>query len=818
MQMVEKRVLGQTSHILSTYLNSQGAYPWLTPFSDPKADARRLTGTANNGSDSTTLIDTSVNIDFVEWGVSAGDVVRNITDGSIGFVSSVDSSTQLTITGMSLGIENDFDAGDVYHIQVVNVPVAFSGTATPGSTGLKLVDITKDFDDLGIVEGDVLENVTDDSSGVIDSIDDDEITVTSLSSGTIDSGDSYLIRTNSGTATSASTTTLTDTRKDFVTTGIAVGDLVHNVTDGSYGTVALPITAMSLTVALEYGSDNDFTTGDIYSISRFNPIATTREGHLAFHEPGEPFATGLDIELYLPDSIAGVANATVAATNAATQPDYETSIMRYAQGKTIVGTATGGSATTLIDTSRNFNDLGVAVGDVVDNVTDGAIGVVQSIDSDTQLTISTLSAGAFASGDAYTIAHTPIDNITDGVCIWAAADIVECVGTSSPDTTFLSGTGMGSDNHELYDSSKDFPAAGVKRGDILENTSAVNVGFDNSGIVESFNSKDEMKIENIEGYDHAHVDNGEPYRLHISTSSFSGTATSHTEDSGGVFTMTDTGGFPANVAVGDVIENTDASNGGGLGRITDITGNVITATKLSSGQDEVRTGQNYKIHSDHISERTYTYRLRFSGFNEAKSSGGEVRTRVVCKGYTDVSAVDDCDGTAGETDLSLNYVVPGVSWVTMTDVDSSDVQLGQATLIPNVGADGFIKVAGMDYYLREDDDEIPGWFIANNWHQLTYVAYSAGDSPGGGATCTVGGGDCLTLTGGGAPANNKRAIVISAGEILEDLTQDRSTGDISDYYELENSDQLVDIDDDNIQTGRITTLFNDQIRIIDTSP
>jgi hypothetical protein len=118
----------------------------------------------------------------------------------------------------------------------------------------------------------------------------------------------------------------------------------------------------------------------------------------------------------------------------------------------------------------------------------------------------------------------------------------------------------------------------------------------------------------------------------------------------------------------------------------------------------------------------------------------------------------------------------------------------------------------MDYYLREDDDEIPAWFIANNWHQLTYVAYSAGDSPGGGADCTVAGGTCLTLTGGGTPTNNKRALVVSAGSPL--VAQDRSTSLISDYFENENNDA----GDDNSQTGGIISTFNDQIRIIDTSP
>lgn len=209
---------------------------------------------------------------------------------------------------------------------------------------------------------------------------------------------------------------------------------------------------------------------DIYTISRFNPTSTTREGHLAFHEPGKAFGTSLGITLYLPDSIVGVANATVATVTATTQPGYDSGINLYSQGKTISGTATGGSATTLRDTSRNFNDLGVSVGDVVDNVTDSAIGVVQSIDSNTQLTLSTLSAGAFGSGDAYTIAHTSLDNITDGTCVWTQPNIAECNATLT-DTAFLSGTGMNAgDNHQLYDTSKDFPAAGVKRGDIVENT------------------------------------------------------------------------------------------------------------------------------------------------------------------------------------------------------------------------------------------------------------------------------------------------------------------------------------------------------------
>ncbi|MFB3100637.1 MAG: hypothetical protein ACE1ZM_04255, partial [Gammaproteobacteria bacterium] len=72
------------------------------------------------------------------------------------------------------------------------------------------------------------------------------------------------------------------------------------------------------------------------------------------------------------------------------------------------------------------------------------------------------------------------------------------------------------------------------------------------------------------------------------------------------------------------------------------------------------------------------------------------------------------------------------------------------------------------------------------------------------------------LTGGGDPNNNKRTLVVSAGEPLQDppLNQDRTSGSANDYYEDEN----IDAGDDDYQTGDITGTFNDQVRVLDTSP
>ncbi len=45
MEKIEKRILGEVKTVLSGYKTApQVAYPWLTPFVDPKTSEKRLTG------------------------------------------------------------------------------------------------------------------------------------------------------------------------------------------------------------------------------------------------------------------------------------------------------------------------------------------------------------------------------------------------------------------------------------------------------------------------------------------------------------------------------------------------------------------------------------------------------------------------------------------------------------------------------------------------------------------------------------------------------------------------------------------------------
>ncbi len=111
-----------------------------------------------------------------------------------------------------------------------------------------------------------------------------------------------------------STTVLTDTDKDFRRTSVVVGNILHNITDGSYGVITV-IAATTLTVQdLIGGVDDDFDIGDLYEV----------------------------VNLELVDS----------------------------------GAATSGSATVMTDSGGSFVVEGVREGDIIVNTTDNTVGVI----------------------------------------------------------------------------------------------------------------------------------------------------------------------------------------------------------------------------------------------------------------------------------------------------------------------------------------------------------------------------------------------------------------------------------------------------------
>jgi hypothetical protein len=110
---------------------------------------------------------------------------------------------------------------------------------------------------------------------------------------------------------------------------------------------------------------------------------------------------------------------------------------------------------------------------------------------------------------------------------------------------------------------------------------------------------------------------------------------------------------------------------------------------------------------------------------------------------------------------------------------------GQLTVVSLQGGTNNTFAAGDVYRIHH---ELPPWFVRNNWHQLVYAAASSELVPGQPGICTPGT-NCLTVNDGMTAAtnnDNKQAIVISAGDSLAAIAQNRIMARIQDYYENEN--------------------------------
>ena len=418
MNTVEKRVASEVRHVLANYRNvSGGAYPWLTPFADPAASFNGLRGSHTGADNASSLTDSSV--DFSQWGVQTGDVVRNITDGSVATVTAVAANT-LTLGTISLGTDNDFDKDDEYLVYIKALGSRLRSTATAGSSGLTLVDTARDFTELGVTPGDIIDkfNGSNMSSGVVQTVSANQITVESLTgtaTNAFASGESYAIRSNWGVATSGSGgLLLTDTRKNFTTMGVKAGDLIVNAGDGSYGRVSA-VTANTLTVSeLIMGAVNVFNAGDNYFLPRYNTDGASREGLLSFHERGQPFKTGFDVDWSLLES-NGIVIQTVPDVTGGAQTGYLTKVKADIQssastysvgvndgtcvwmdenyiecnGKTDIadmsvgGVVTSGfNTSTVTDSSQSFITGGVKRGDLIQNFNDETdLSMSRNVDS-----------------------------------------------------------------------------------------------------------------------------------------------------------------------------------------------------------------------------------------------------------------------------------------------------------------------------------------------------------------------------------------------------------------------------------------------------
>ena len=217
-----------------------------------------------------------------------------------------------------------------------------------------------------------------------------------------------------GVATAGSGLLLTDTRKNFTTMGVKAGDLIVNAGDGSYGRVSA-VTANTLTVSeLIMGAVNVFNAGDNYFLPRYNTDGASREGLLSFHERGQPFKTGFDVDWSLLES-NGIVIQTVPDVTGGAQTGYLTKVKADIQssastysvgvndgtcvwmdenyiecnGKTDIadmsvgGVVTSGfNTSTVTDSSQSFITGGVKRGDLIQNFNDETdLSMSRNVDS-----------------------------------------------------------------------------------------------------------------------------------------------------------------------------------------------------------------------------------------------------------------------------------------------------------------------------------------------------------------------------------------------------------------------------------------------------
>lgn len=894
MSYVEKRVINEVRNFLQTYVDPNSddtleyAYPWLVPFSDPNTDYRILRGKHNGADNSASLTDTRRN--FIEAGVAVNDVVRNTTDGSIGIVTAVTANT-LTISGLSLGTENDFDNptptnldnADSYFIQIRDLPSALTGTATAGSGGLTLEDTTKDFEEIAL-PGDVIENITDGSRGVIESVDGNTLVAKSLSAGAFNTNDSYRIRSNAGQATAGSAAlTLEDTSVNFQTMGVNTGDMIENITDGSYGRVVTVTNATTLVVdALEFGSDNSFQNNDLYRISRFTSMVNTRYGLLPLHEAGRRFPSAFSA-----DYSAEVADGGLFITSASgTQPVYEAALQEFVQSSTINGTinveADNGNCTwttptllecigkgeqityaegtitagvntnVLTDSTKNFNQLGIKRGDLV-----------QNYDDEVLLFSGTADAGS------------------DGATLVDAAEDFDDYDPSGHYNLLVRNTSQAGKGQailgEVVDedtlSLVDYPGWGVDPINFSPGNN-YSVYEPQTMIVTNVTSNTTLSTVRLGGGT-PDFDAPEYYRIKSATEQISGQVDN---DSNNELEDTSVNFAALGVMEGDIIENvTDGS----FGEITNVNGSRLTTTLYGGSNNTFEEDDDYIVYYAYINLRQYIVNLRFNG-SQTETANAGVRQRSVCLGYGADCTLAPADttlpyhdiainsraalGSAGLTlfDAAINFVERGVvvgdavinstdgstgivetvtnnsltvynlnggaendfdvgegyritkPMVTLEDLsDGGTVVATGSIVVPSIGSLGYVRVTGLDYYLSQENGELPEWFLKNRWHELVYVAYSSEFVPGADGACTSGV-DCLNLQGVFSTTNNNEVLVLSSG--MELGANDRSSGLIGDYYELNNAieQDLIDplLPNDNYDKGDISGTFNDQLTVV----
>ncbi|MCW5827689.1 MAG: putative Ig domain-containing protein [Deltaproteobacteria bacterium] len=366
-------------------------------------DSYRIIGNNISGPGATGDL-TSTTVNFFAVGVSPGDIVQNVTDGSSGTVLSAPAygNTVQMVAGLSGGTSNVWNRLNQFRLVGPNI------TTTSGVSN-ELWDAAASFSASGVPMGATLRNVTQGLSCTVTAVGTSYVRC----SGTVinfQPGDQYEI-TGDFPGGASTTVMIADSQSDFTSiAGLNIGDRLYNITDGSSGVIAV-IASDRLTLAgpLTGGSSNVWQGGQRYAVIDDTP----------------PFITSFPNTRFL------------------------------------------------FDLSKDFGLAGVAPGDAVHNLTDRSWGTVEYV-SGSVIIVNGLVGGTvnqFINGDSY--------EIVDGV-IGGTAAIAGCVRDANGDPVHglsivaVEIDGRNSDENSVYQPLAERDVVGSLTGAPVDPDSAVH--------------------------------------------------------------------------------------------------------------------------------------------------------------------------------------------------------------------------------------------------------------------------------------------------------------------------------------------------------
>ncbi|MGE0386640.1 MAG: hypothetical protein AB7Q97_18085 [Gammaproteobacteria bacterium] len=778
MAAVQERVLSEVARVLEAHRKVYLAYPWFSPFADPTLLDATAGGSATDTWTDRLIDNRSGTGIFVARNVTADDIVYNLTDGSVWSITDRVNELRLDLANAVGGHDSRFDEHDRYVIRPRQMIPAVALKADAASSQTMLVDQEVDFKRIGVAFGDVIDNLTDNSAGMVTSVFGSvfhRLTVRRLTGGAANAfqvGNDYRIRSTIGTmGTVTDGTVLPDQSRNFAALGVRPGDVVENVETGVLGIAGDPATnggdPATIKLVSLLGGSSIGAQGDRYRLSRFaarpDPVAGTH-GLLPIHLPGHWFSTGFVADWSLP---------------------------------------------------RPSGQWDVNPGDV----TGPPAGPYQS------------HVQAAVAGSA--LSHAPITVARDaGACLWLSERFVDCRGRTARGD-YLTGTaGGGSGGGTLVDADGvDFGAAlHVSEGDRVIRKADNSIGYV-TGV-----SGATLTVSDIA------LQPGDEYAIQLAARAFTGTFGAQFSTAGGTYsyiypvvTLS-----PADVQGARIC--LEASNVcSTIAAAQTVSGTLAISlengTSFEDGDPVVI--RIYAVARSFEFRLRYSGKRRIYAVNQEKRRAVCRGYGTDCQGtpanvdipvqylageapYESIvlTDYDKDDRVVGRAAVNVSATMPGRIRLAGIDMflHAAEVscalpdQLNAVVQAVSCAADtGAKDQAERDSDTAEREVSLPPWFIANQWHRYVYAAVARDHAPGGSGTCTPGT-DCLVVEGVGAPNDDKQALVIGVGPEARNAgaAQDRTRAGIGDYLESGN-----DTPDD-----RTFTRDNpfDRLRIVSPAP